>query len=88
MYQGGNRCCCSLVLDKRQSSVRVGRPFIDLLFQSAFGEALPESSGHIGDVDAVVRFVVLQADAFTEPLCDLEKKNSLVDIRMSGNAHA
>jgi hypothetical protein len=49
----------SLILDKRQPSVRVRRPFVDLLFQSAFGEAFPQPPSHVGDVDAVVRLVVL-----------------------------
>jgi hypothetical protein len=73
MYQGGNQCCFSLILDKRQPSIRVRRPFVYLLLQSALGEALPQPPGHVGDVDAVVRLVVLQADAFAESLCDLEE---------------
>jgi hypothetical protein len=61
----------TLILNKRQPSVSVRRPFVNLFLQSAFGEALPEPSSHVGDVDAVVGLVMLQADAFAEALGDL-----------------
>ena len=52
------------------------RPLVNLLLQPAFGEALPQPPGHIGDVDAVGGFVVLEADAFAEALGDLEKERT------------
>lgn len=61
----------SLILDKRQSSVRMGRSLVNLLLQSAFGEALPKTPGHVSNVNAVVRLVVLQTDAFPQSLRDL-----------------
>lgn len=50
----------------------MSRPFVNFLLQPAFGEAFPQPSRHVGDINAVVRLVVLQADAFAESLGNLK----------------
>jgi len=50
----------------------MGRSLVNLLLQSAFREALPKTPGHVSNVNAVVRLVVLQADAFSQSLRNLD----------------